>query len=229
MRAASLLLIAFLLPAGDFYLSLAGAGLFSSYSFSRQKSFTLYQEEASQRDSYSFSSLPSGSASAGYCWDAFCAGLSFSYMQGQLSGQHELQLPHPFYFNKFRSCSYSADYSYSQMDLSLEGRLRLLKGSFSLQLLLSAGYSSARFKEAESFDLNEKYPYDEVSILKVNKKEKEAPGFSAGTGLEAGIRLFRGMDFFMGLSLLYSNLKPEGMPEVKPLFLRGSAGLKFWF
>ncbi len=229
MRTACFLLIAFLLPAGNFYMSLAGAGLYSSYSFSQQKSFTLYQEQASQRDSYSFSALVSGSASAGYCGETLCAGLSFSYMQGQLSGEHELELPHPFYFNKFRNCSYSDDYLYRQMDLSLEGRLKLLQDSFSLQLLLSAGYSLARFEAADSFDLNEKYPYDEVSVLKVVKREKEASGFSAGAGFEVGIRLFSGMDFIMSLSLIYSNLSPENMSEIRPFFLKGGAGFKFWF
>ncbi len=140
------------------------------------------------------------------------------------------QIPHPFYFGKFRELVIKDNFSYSEIPFNLNVTYDAgkLKG---ISILLTGGltlfYSSAEI--LESFTYADIYPYDTVTLT--STKYKTFSSFSPG--INAGVAGFYPLKENMGLGIQLkssfgkASFTPEGRDKVSYTLGGFKAGLYF--
>lgn len=140
------------------------------------------------------------------------------------------QIPHPFYYEKFRQLRIKDNFSYSEIPFNLN--VIYEAGKFkSISFLLTGGltlfYSSLEI--LESFTYSEIYPYDTVNLT--SKKYKTFSSFSPGVNV--GVIGFYPLKENMGLGIQLKSsfgkgsFTPEGRDKVSYTLGGFKAGLYF--
>lgn len=140
------------------------------------------------------------------------------------------QIPHPFYFTKFRELRIKDNFSYSEIPFNLNvtydtGRFKGI--SFLLTGGLTLFYSSVEI--LESFTYSEIYPYDTVNLT--STKYKTFSSFSPGGNV--GVIVFYPLKEKMGLGIQLKSsfgkgsFTPEGRDKVSYTLGGFKAGFYF--
>lgn len=140
------------------------------------------------------------------------------------------QIPHPFYFTKFRELRIKDNFSYSEIPFNLNvtydtGRFKGI--SFILTGGLTLFYSSVEI--LESFTYSEIYPYDTVNLT--STKYKTFSSFSPGGNV--GVIVFYPLKEKMGLGIQLKSsfgkgsFTPEGRDKVSYTLGGFKAGFYF--
>ncbi|MGQ9617886.1 MAG: SH3 domain-containing protein [Candidatus Aminicenantia bacterium] len=138
------------------------------------------------------------------------------------------QIPHPFYFERFRELKIKDKFSYSEIPINLNvaydvGNVRGISFLFTggLTLFLSS------VEILESFSYAETYPYDEVNLT--SKKNKTyssfSPGFNMGFSGTYPIKNNFSAGIQAKVSFGKASIKPEGRDKISYTLGGFKAGL----
>jgi hypothetical protein len=192
-------------PPRQSFVSASGGYLPSILNFDTTSSFTLFVEEGTRKTSYKTRQTPLVDVSGGgeIQRNLFVA-IAVSWAKGKVDADINEQVPHPFYFDQKRTLQGTAE-RLSREEFA--GHFQVAKRApltRRISVLLGAGPSVFRLKQAFVTDVtyNETYPFDSLEFRSAAATEQQKTGWGGNVQLNIVTMLSRqaGIDVLMRYS-----------------------------
>jgi hypothetical protein len=154
-------------------------------TFSDVTNFTYFVEQANQTGNYDVGdSIGLDIGGVARVWRSLGAGVAVTTASRPTSAQFDGSMPHPFFFGRTRSAATEIpDLERSELGVHISAAYMLpTSGSLSLTFFGGPSFFNTKQDVAESIDVNEVYPYDNVEIEEgtIGELSETIFGFHAG-------------------------------------------------
>jgi hypothetical protein len=202
------------------YVGVDGGAQVTTTSFQSTFTFTAHAEEGRFAAGYKIATGPVVSARGGIrLWRNLAVGVGVTAFSRTGNADVSAEIPHPFYFNQFRSVSGTASgLKRNEVAVSLDVGWRTVLGR-RIDMMVFGGPAFFTVKQdlATQVRFSESYPYDTASFVGADSKSTKASvvGFSAGVDVSCMITKSVGFGAIVRISHARAQLSPASGQTIR--------------